>query len=135
MWDYRGAHAMKADNIFQLASRHNQWLTLKQTTVAGNVANANTPGYRALDVKSFEDVLGDTQMRLARTRPEHIPLAPGEFATSETDSENSWAVVHSGNTVNLEQEMLRAGEVQRSFALNTSVTKAFHRMLIASTKG
>lgn len=126
---------MKAVNIFQLASRHNQWLTLKQSTVAGNVANANTPGYRALEVKSFDDVLGDTQMQLSRTRKEHIPLTPGEFATSEGEAEDSWAVVHSGNTVNLEQEMLRAGEVHRSFALNTSVTKSFHRMLIASTKG
>lgn len=126
---------MKAENIFSLASRHNEWLTLKQTTVAGNVANANTPGYRSLDVKAFEDVLGEMEVRLARTREEHIPIEPGALATEETDSDNSWAVVHSGNSVNVEQEMLRAGEVQRSFALNAAVTKAFHRMLIASTKG
>jgi flagellar basal-body rod protein FlgB len=126
---------MKAENIFSLASRHNQWLTLKQTTVAGNVANANTPGYRSLDVKPFEDVLGDMQVKLARTRPDHIAMSPDQFSTSETDSENAWAVVHSGNSVNLEQEMMRAGEVQRSFQLNATVTKSFHRMLIQSTKG
>jgi flagellar basal-body rod protein FlgB len=126
---------MKAENIFALTSRHNQWLTMRQTTVAGNVANANTPGYRSLDVKPFEDVLGDMQMKLATTRQAHIPLQPGAAATSETDAENSWAVVHSGNSVNLEQEMLKAGDIHRSFALNASVTKAFHRMLLASTKG
>lgn len=126
---------MKAENIFALTSRHNQWLTLRQTTVASNVANANTPGYRSTDVKPFEDVLGAMQVRLERTKPEHIPLSPSEFAAREADAEDAWAVVHSGNTVNMEQEMLKAGEVHRSFALNASVTKAFHRMLIASTKG
>ncbi|MFZ4807704.1 MAG: flagellar basal body rod protein FlgB [Hyphomicrobiaceae bacterium] len=126
---------MKAENIFNLTSRHNQWLTLRQTTVAGNVANANTPGYRSLDVQPFEEVLSGMQVRLATTRPEHIPLSANQHTTSEQDTENSWAVVHSGNSVNLEQEMLKAGDVQRSFALNTTVTKSFHKMLLASTKG
>jgi flagellar basal body rod protein FlgB len=31
--------------------------------------------------------------------------------------------------------MVKAGEINRSYAMNTGVLKAFHRMLMASTKG
>ena len=46
----------------------------------------------------------------------------------------AWEIIHSGNSVSLEQEMIKAGEVNRAYALNTSVVKAFHRMLLASAK-
>ena len=42
--------------------------------------------------------------------------------------------MHSGNSVSLEKEMIKASEVNRSYKLNTSVVKAFHRMLITSAK-
>lgn len=126
---------MKAENIFNLASRHNQWLTVRQSTVAGNVANANTPGYKARDVKAFDDVLGEMQLKLTKTRSDHLDVSPNTAGVNEAEDDASWTIVHSGNSVNLEQEMLKAGEVHRSFALNTSVTKAYHRMLLSSTKG
>ena len=31
--------------------------------------------------------------------------------------------------------MMKAGEVNRSFSLNTSIVKAFHQMLMSSVKG
>ena len=34
----------------------------------------------------------------------------------------------------MEQELIKAGEVNRAFRLNTSVAKAFHRMMLASAK-
>jgi flagellar basal-body rod protein FlgB len=44
-------------------------------------------------------------------------------------------VTHSGNSVSLEQEMIKGGEVSGAFRLNTSILKAFHRMILASSKG
>ena len=43
--------------LFGLASRHAQWASLRQVAISGNVANANTPGYEALDVAPFTDVM------------------------------------------------------------------------------
>ena len=48
--------------------------------------------------------------------------------------EEPWDVTHSGNTISLEQELIKAGEVNRAYRLNTSVAKAFHRMILASAK-
>ena len=43
-------------------------------------------------------------------------------------------VAPSGNSVSLEQELIKAGEVNRDYALNTSIVRSFHRMLMASVK-
>ncbi len=40
----------------------------------------------------------------------------------------------SGNSVSLEQELIKADEVNRAYALNTSIVKSFHRMLMMSAK-
>lgn len=121
--------------LFNLASQHNQWLSVRQSTIAGNVANANTPGFKALDTQPFEAVLESTRLAMAATRSAHMAAAPANHPVTDVGNDEAWEVAHSGNTVSLDQELLKAGEVNRSFALNSSVLKAFHRMLLASTKG
>ena len=48
---------MMANDIFDLAARQESWLLARQRVVAQNSANANTPGYKALDIKPFEATL------------------------------------------------------------------------------
>jgi flagellar basal-body rod protein FlgB len=126
---------MEPIHLFSLISQRNWWLSARQSAVAGNIANVNTPGFKAVDVEPFKAVLEQTSVELARTRPEHMALAGGPAPVAEVEPEETWEVSHSGNTVSLENELIKAGEVNRSFRLNTSIAKAFHRMLLASTKG
>jgi flagellar basal-body rod protein FlgB len=62
-----------------------------------------------------------------------VPAAADGPATRVQDSD-TWDITHSGNSVSMEQELIKAGEVNRAFRLNTSVAKAFHRMMLASAK-
>ncbi len=122
-------------HLFDLASQQARWLTVRQTAIATNVSNANTPGFTAGDVVPFEDVFNDESIRMAATSPGHIgvdPLAPDQAVIKDAAS---WETTHSGNSVSLENEMMKAGQVNRSFSLNTSIVKAFNRMLMASLKG
>jgi len=48
---------MESVHLFELASQQARWLSARQVTVAENIANANTPGYKAADVPPFEAVL------------------------------------------------------------------------------
>ena len=48
---------MQPIQLFKLASQQAQWLSVRQTVVAGNIANVNTQGYAAKDVESFKAVL------------------------------------------------------------------------------
>jgi flagellar basal-body rod protein FlgB len=42
--------------------------------------------------------------------------------------------VHSGNSVSLEQEMVKGGDVNRDYSMNTAIVRSFHRMLLSSAK-
>jgi flagellar basal-body rod protein FlgB len=121
--------------LFDLVSRHNQWLSVRQTVIAGNVANANTPGFRALDVKPFEAEVEQAKLKMAATRADHLSFDDTGAQTTEVREGAPWDVTHSGNSVSLEQEMIKGGEVGGAFRLNTSILKAFHRMMLASSKG
>jgi|SRR5690606_353143 len=126
---------MEPVHLFDLVSRHNKWLSVRQTAVAGNIANANTPGFKAVDTEPFEAILSRTPLEMAVTQAGHMSPPETGIPVADTRDEDAWDVVHSGNTVVLEQELIKAGEVNRSFALNTGITKAFHRMLLTSAKG
>lgn len=62
--------------LLQLASQQSKWLTARQTLIADNIANANTPGFRARDIQPFSEVLDQTPFTMATTNAAHI--APPE---------------------------------------------------------
>lgn len=120
--------------LSSLASSQASWLAARQTTIASNVANANTPGYQARDVTPFAAVLDKTAMSLTSTNPAHIDPTGGLTPEQKVSKRDSWEVFHSGNSVALEQEMMKAGEINQSYALNTAIVKAFHTMVSMSAK-
>ena len=61
--------------LFDVASRHMTWLTERQLVTAGNIANADTPGYKARELNSFESHLNAPQLQLVTTSPLHISLS------------------------------------------------------------
>ena len=63
---------MEPVNLFDLATQQSRWLAVRQSAVAGNVANVNTPGYGAVDVEPFEKVLDKTGVAMAATQAGHL---------------------------------------------------------------
>ena len=121
--------------LFALASQHSRWLSTRQAAVAGNVANANTPGDKAQDVAPFEAAMDSVRTEMTATNANHLSLGETRRSGSVAPAEQAeWETLHSGNSVSLEQELIKAGEVNRAFRLNTSVVKSFHRMMLNSTK-
>jgi flagellar basal-body rod protein FlgB len=126
---------MSSIYLFNVASQRSHWLAVRQETVTSNIAHANTPGYAARDVQPFEAVLQSEQLSMATSDPAHVAdetRGPEGVAEAEEDD---WQTYSSGNTVSIEKELVKAGEVNSAFALNNSVIKSFHRMLLASAKG
>jgi flagellar basal-body rod protein FlgB len=122
-------------HLFELASTQARWLTVRQATVAQNVANASTPGYKALDVTPFADVFDQYQATMVSTNPAHFGGDQMDLSSLAGKDANAWEIMHSGNSVSLEQEMLKANEVNRAYSTNTAVVKAFNQMMSASVKG
>ena len=120
--------------LFQLASRNAEWLAARQTAIAGNVANANTPAYRAMDVKPFSALIDQSTLQMAATHPDHLqpsPFAPAAVGAVEGDASNATL---SGNSVHLEEEMTKLGEVSRSYALGANLRRVFQQLFVASLK-
>jgi flagellar basal-body rod protein FlgB len=125
---------MAVDYLFKVVSSQNHWLSVRQSLIAGNIANANTPAFKAQDVEAFEKVLNSTNLVTAKTNTGHIDLGASDVPVTNTKDEDSWEITHSGNTVSLEQELVKANDVNRSYRLNTSIIKAFHGMLMSAAK-
>jgi flagellar basal-body rod protein FlgB len=119
--------------LFDVASSHAQWLSLRQASIASNVANANTPGYQSEDIEPFSKLLDAKLVQVAVTSPRHMTTGESVRAQGMRKAD-SWDVVHSGNSVSLEQEMLKAGDINRDYSLNTAIVKSFHRMFMSSAK-
>ena len=126
---------MQPIQLFDLASRHDDWLSQRQAVVANNIANANTPGYRAMDIAPFDSAMQAAQLQMSVTKPGHMaPDVTASTAEPQATNEKGWDVFYSGNNVSVEQEMLKAGDVNRAYSLNMSVLKTFHRMLLSTTR-
>ena len=116
--------------LFTLASQHAHWATVRQAALTSNIANANTHGYTAVDIQPFTAVLDDTaQVTLAQTAPGHLG-ASGESGAAERD----WAMKATDKPVTIEEQLMLAGETSRTFMLDTSIVKAFHRMLLTAAR-
>jgi flagellar basal-body rod protein FlgB len=92
------------------------WLNQRQDLLSQNVANADTPGYVARDLKplDFENAMKGAGPGLSLTNPRHIPIirqasAFGEQAAPDAES------TPNGNAVSLEQEMIKVSETQAQF--------------------
>ncbi|MGX5734393.1 flagellar basal body rod protein FlgB [Bosea thiooxidans] len=126
---------MEPIQLFDLAAKKANWLAVRQNAVSQNIANANTPRYTAVDIQPFEAVVSKTHLTLASTTPGHITATPAETMTAKQRKSDSWSTVHSGNSVSVEQEMLKAGDINRDYSLTTNIVKSFHRMMTMAMKG
>jgi flagellar basal-body rod protein FlgB len=78
--------------------------------------------------------MAEARLAMKATNPAHMVPAVADGPATRVQDSDTWDVTHSGNSVSMEQELIKAGEVNRAFRLNTSVAQAFHRMMLASAK-
>jgi flagellar basal-body rod protein FlgB len=88
--------------IFALATGQARHAAARQAVVARNIANADTPGYRAQDIAGFAETWRRMQ---AEAGQGDLPLRVIDAGTPASPN---------GNTVSLELEMLRGIEAQRA---------------------
>jgi flagellar basal-body rod protein FlgB len=117
-----------------LAGAQAQWLGARQKVIAENVAHADTPGYRAMDLKPFSETLNSSEAVMRVTHSGHLSDKHVPGANAAKQEIRTWDIQHSGNTVSVDQQMLKAGEVYRAYATNTNILKAFSRMLASSLR-
>lgn len=90
----------------------------RQEQIARNVANADTPGYRATDLPAFAETL-DSAMSMRATRKGHLG---GGHATARPDPIlRGGEASPNGNDVSLEVELMHAATARQGHDLALSV--------------
>ena len=89
-----------------------QHAAFRQSVIAQNIANANTPGYQARDTVGF---------RLDQPTMRQPQLASGAGGVAVETLFISGIVGPNGNTVTLEDQMIRAAETRRAHDLGTTL--------------
>ncbi len=103
------------------------WLTERQTVLAQNVANVDTPGYVPEDMKEpdFRKVLqegGTSKLRLSTTASGHFGGRPvSANGSGNSSKEKGGEKSLSGNAVSLEDQMLKVSQTASDYALMTNL--------------
>lgn len=105
--------------MMRMARALGQHASQRQTTVARNIANADTPGFKAEDVASFADSYRAASAPMRTTDPRHLDAPEWSPAAHAATAETG--VSPNGNSVSLEEEMLKAAEVKRSHDLSLGI--------------
>ena len=107
--------------LFRLAERRLSWVDQRQEVLAQNIANADTPGYRARDLAPFEASLAAQGVPLARTNPSHLE---GSVASSRGRQERGSGKAPDGNTISMEEQL---GKVADTASTQELVTNLYHK--------
>ena len=82
----------------------------------------------------FRSVLDSSPIELATTNPAHLSLPQSEAgALREVDVDRAEQTL-SGNTVNIEQQMINLGDVNRDYTMNSDIRRVFHQLLLSALK-
>jgi len=118
--------------LFKAMKGRMAWLSERQQVLAQNVANADTPSYRAHDLKpvSFRELVGGGagHVPLATTQVNHLAAA-GAATPFRPEVDRNAELSPSGNGVSIEEQMLKVAGTANDFQLTTSLYRSHVAML------
>ncbi len=134
---------MRLERTIQRIEAAMDLLSARRRLIASNVANAETPGYKAADldfrshlIQAGEEMASAT--RLIRTDARHMPsnTPMGRDLPLVLSTETSGEARADGNTVELEKEVVKMAADQIRFqALTQALNRVFSTMKEAITEG
>ncbi len=99
--------------------------------IARNVAEADTPGYKAMDLPDFASTYQDAELNGMRaTRPGHLTSSAPKMEPVPEASNSEMSP--DGNTVSLEHEMVRSVDVRQQHDMALAVYRSATDIIRAS---
>lgn len=115
--------------LFKALNAKMNYLDQRQKVLAQNIANANTPNYKAHDLSKVDfgavlkEVSGSNVLRPETTNPMHMP-SPTDIADPKNrKAKETYDVVPTGNAVTLEEQMVNSTQTLTDFNLMTTLTQ------------
>jgi flagellar basal-body rod protein FlgB len=98
--------------------------------IARNIANADTPGYKAMDLPGFAETYAESAGSLRATRAGHLGGSVAGFDPDVRRSNSAGAP--NGNSVSLEQEMVKAAAVRQDHEMALAIYRNTSDIIRAS---
>ena len=113
-------------------------LSKRQQVVSSNIANIDTPGYRAKDISfhaTMEELLSSAgALPMQATRPEHDRMDRLRFAPLEPEVFEVEGLPERAdkNNVDIDKEMMKLGETSFGYSLMTQLLRSKFRTISSS---
>lgn len=136
---------MGTNPLLQLFAQKMDYLTQKQGQIAKNVASANIPGYRPMELEDFSSVLqkkmgggtpassGIAKGGMVLTNANHINgvsgSSGGASAYAAHKEKDVYEVKPSGNAVVLEEQLTQLSQTNQDYATITGLYRKLAGML------
>jgi flagellar basal-body rod protein FlgB len=124
-----------ASSLLDGITRSMHYLAARQQVISQNIANSETPGFKAQDMEApdFSSLLERSGKGPHVARP-RVNVTSGMVALGVTPTANGHVIADSdtsetkpdGNNVTLEDQLLRMGEVRTDF---TTMTNLYRKQL------
>ncbi|WMT85709.1 flagellar basal body rod protein FlgB [Pelagibacterium sp. 26DY04] len=118
--------------IFAALRNKMQWHQTRQTLLAENVANAETPGYRGRDLTAFstdDAVRGTASVTTLATNARHYAVGTDPSRAMGARTMNSFEIMPEGNGVTLEEEMMKVTTNQMDYQAATTLYSRSMRVI------
>ena len=120
--------------LFNIVKKRMAWLGQRQEVISQNIANSDTPKYKAQDIKKFrfKELIRkeSSNMRMLTTDGDHRGGQRkrwSEFGVGEVKS--PYETAPNGNSVILEEQLSKMGESSVNYRLTTELYKKHIGML------
>ena len=122
--------------LFAMLRQRMSWLHQRQDLLSQNVANSDTPGYVARDLKAlnFDDAMKSATSGgvMMTTNARHIAMSPTSSSAFDDMQSPDVEANPNGNSVSLEMEMIKVSDTQAQFqAASNLYAKAMSMMKTA----
>lgn len=125
--------------LFKLMSRKMDWLTQRQQVLSQNIANADTPDFKAMDLKpfAFRDALSDSRrLGTTATSPAHLAGTRDPGGLNKVQRvRNPYETKPDGNNVVLEEQMMKVGQTSMDYQTITNLYKKQVNMIKQAIRG
>ncbi len=114
-------------SLFTVLKKRMNYIENRQEVLSENIANADTPKYRARDLKpfNFKELMRSQAMYVSPTgtNPKHIGTEPARMREYASDNPKPYETTIDGNQVVLEEQMTKMSESQVDHQLTTELYK------------
>ena len=118
---------IKSIPLFQAMGAKMNYLSTRQSVLAQNIANSDTPEYRPRDLTEIDfgavlaDVTGSQKVRMDRTTPGHIIPGGDLDSARNRKSRVTYEVAPADNAVIIEEQMVKATQTTMDYNLMTNL--------------